>query len=513
MHRLLEQDSFPQNLKFAEHKVAMNTADYILAATDDHHLAIIDGEKRYTYGDLRATVATIAGALVESGVQRQERVGVFGPNSYVWVASYLAILKLGAVAVPFSPSATLAQLVDKQTLASCRVICGQAGPITPTARAAFRECLLITDATLHAHEQARSSWAASAEVDPGQIAALMFTSGTTARPRAVCVTHRNIQANTASIIAGLGIGPEDRMLVVLPFHYCFGTSLLHTHLRVGATLVLASNAALPEVLLNDMEAHSCTGFAGVPSVYQMLIRGSTFSRRSLPALRTFQQAGGKLQLALIDELAALRPDAQIFIMYGQTEATARLSVLPPEQLHAKRGSIGRGLPGVELRVVNDAGTEVSPGEVGQIIARGDNITAGYLGEPEATARTFAGGVLHTGDLALVDDDGYIYIVDRQSDFIKPLGHRVSSQEIEACVAGLPEVVVAAAIGVPDPLLGEAIKVFVTLQEGALLDGKAIIAHCKRALPRYMTPKEICILDQMPMNAQGKVLKSALRQLA
>ena len=491
----------------------MNTADYLLQTVDDQRLALLDGEHRYTYGELRTAVFTLTKALRAEGVQPEAHVAVFGPNTFFWVAAYLAILKLGAVAVPFSPSAKPVQLAEMQKLVQCQVVCSQAKHLTPPIRAVLRDVVLITDAALADPALTGQADLPSVPVANTQLAALMLTSGTTARPRAVCVTHQNIQANTTSIITALGIGPDDRMLVVLPFHYCFGTSLLHTHLRVGASLVLAHNAALPEVLLNEIETHSCTSFAGVPSVYQQLLRGSTFPRRSLPTLRTFQQAGGKLQAVLIEELVTLRPAAQIFIMYGQTEATARLSYLPPDLLQTKQGSIGRGLPGVELRVLNGTGQPVQPGEVGEIIARGDNITAGYLDDPESTARTFADGVLHTGDLATVDVDGFIYIVDRQSDFIKPLGHRVSSYEIEACVLALPEVVVAAAIGLPDPQLGEAIRVYATLRPGVTLDEQTVITHCKRVLPRYMTPRDVVFLDEMPMNSQGKVLKTALRQLA
>ncbi|MEI8306839.1 MAG: AMP-binding protein [Chloroflexales bacterium] len=490
----------------------MNTADYLLSTSDSQRVAVIESGERYSYADVYTASAAIARALTALAVQPQQHVAIYGPNSFFWVAAYLAILKLGAVAVPFSPTAKPAQLDEMQNLVACRAVCLQAKHLSAAIHKVFRTCDLITDAVLAVSPEAENVDPVSGTFARDQIAALMLTSGTTARPRAVRVSHRNLQANTESIIAALDIEPDDRMMVVLPFHYCFGTSLLHTHLRVGASLVLASNSSLPEFLLNEIETNACTSLAGVPSLYQMLLRGTTFPRRSLPTLRKFQQAGGKLSSALIEELADLRPEAQIFIMYGQTEATARLSYLPPAYLRTKLGSIGRGLPGVELRVVDDLGQDVRPGEVGQIIARGDNITAGYLNEPDATARTFVDGALHTGDMATVDDDGFISIVDRQNDFIKPLGRRVSSHEIEACVLALPEIISAAAVGIPDQLLGEAIKVYVTLREDAQLDVKAIIDHCRGTLPRYMIPKAVVILDQMPMNSQGKVLKTALREL-
>ena len=268
----------------------------------------------------------------------------------------------------------------------------------------------------------------------------MLTSGTTARPRAVRVTHRNIQANTNSIIEYLALDHRERILVILPFYYCFGTSLLHTHLRVGGSLALCNTFAYPETALDMIDATHSTGFAGVPSTYQTLLRNTSFPKRGLKSLKKVQQAGGKLPVVFIQELRDALPEAQVFVMYGQTEATARLSYLSPSLLDEKMGSIGRGIPGVELRVVSEEDQLVKPGEVGEIIATGDNISPGYYKDPGATAEKFIGGSLRTGDLAKVDEEGFIYIVDRKSDFIKSLGHRVSSQEIEARILQLPEVV-------------------------------------------------------------------------
>jgi acyl-CoA synthetase (AMP-forming)/AMP-acid ligase II len=304
--------------------------------------------------------------------------------------------------------------------------------------------------------------------DSATDASLMFTSGTTAKPKAVRVTHGNIQANTDSIIQYLGLADSDRMLVILPFYYCFGTSLLHTHLRAGGSLVLCNSFTFPEMALDMMEKHSCTGFAGVPSSYQLLLRISSFAKRELPSLRLMQQAGGKLHGVLIKELVAAKPNAKVFVMYGQTEATARLSYLPPERLEDKLGSIGKGIPGVELRVLREDGGPVAPEEIGEIVARGANISPGYLNDPEATAAKFVGGTLRTGDLATVDADGFIFVVDRKDDFIKSWGYRVSSQEVESCVLELQDVVSAAAVGVPDLEAGESIVVF------AALDRKSVV---------------------------------------
>lgn len=200
-------------------------------------------------------------------------------------------------------------------------------------------------------------------------------------------------------------------------------------------------------------------------------------------------------------------------MYGQTEATARLSYLPPELLTGKLGSIGRGIPGVALKVLDGAGAQVEPGQTGEIVAWGDNISPGYWCDAEATAEKFVHGALRTGDLATVDQDGFIFIVDRKSDFIKSFGYRVSSQQVEACILELSEIVAAAVVGVPDLQRGEAIVAFVTLREGADLKPNDILSHCAAHLAHHMRPKLVVVLEHLPVNPQGKVMKTELRKRA
>jgi acyl-coenzyme A synthetase/AMP-(fatty) acid ligase len=302
------------------------------------------------------------------------------------------------------------------------------------------------------------------------------------------------------------------MMGVLPFFYCFGASLLHTHLRVGASIVISNTFTYPETVLDLMEGTNCTGFAGVPSTYQILLRNSTFPKRSLPHLKKIQQAGGKLHDSLLRELVNSHPSAKVYVMYGQTEATARLSYLPPELINSKFGSIGKGIPGVILSVVREEdGEHIHAGEIGEIIASGENISPGYYNDAEATREKFSNGVLFTGDMATVDEQGYIYIVDRKSDFIKSYGHRVSSYEIESCVLQIPNVVAAAAVGIPDEYAGEMIKVFVILCDGSTLKSENIMAFCHANLPRHMWPQEVIITISFPMNAHGKVIKSELRK--
>jgi acyl-CoA synthetase (AMP-forming)/AMP-acid ligase II len=490
----------------------MNTADYLLQGADSS-TAVLTSGAHYSYRDLKNAAARTLAGLIDVGVAPGDRVGILGENSIFWIASYLAILKRGAVAVPLPTVSTPDDLRRKEQVVRCRAICIQSRLARRFGLALRAGLTVITDEVLARPDD--GCWEPRQEsFDYGQDAALMLTSGTTALPRAVRITHRNIQANTESIIRSLDLAREDRMLVVIPFYYCFGTSLLHTHLRAGGSLALCNTFAYPETALDMIEAAQATAIAGVPSTFQTLLRNSSLRGSKLASLKKVQQAGGKLQPVLLRELMSALPRVRIYTMYGQTEATARLSCLQPEYLESKLGSIGRGIPGVTLKVVDESGVEVAPGQVGEIVATGDNVSPGYFEDPDASAAKFAGGLLRSGDLATVDSDGFIYIVDRKADFIKSLGHRVSSQEVEAHVLEqAPEVVTAAAVGQPDPVNGEAIIVFVTLRTGAETTPDEILRRCRATMARHMAPKEIVVVDSLPMNAHGKVIKTALRRQA
>jgi long-chain acyl-CoA synthetase len=489
----------------------MNTADYLLENADDQRPVLLSAGEQYTYGQLKAACARLAGELSAVGVEPGDRVGILSENSLFWVAAYLATLKIGAVAVPFPTVSTPDDLRRKEQVVRCRAVCLESSLARRFSNALTEGVAVIASDVLTIEGPSR--WdPPQPDFDVRQDAALMLTSGTTALPRAVRITHRNIQANTQSIIQFLELDHNERILVILPFYYCFGTSLLHTHLRAGASMALCNTFAYPETALNMLETTQSTGIAGVPSTFQTLLRNTSFRTREFASLRKVQQAGGKLQPVFLRELLSILPNARIYPMYGQTEATARLSYLPPEYIETKLGSIGRGIPGVTLKIVDESGREVRPGEVGEIVAIGDNVSPGYYEDPEASAEKFERGMLRSGDLATVDEDGFIFIVDRKSDFIKSLGHRVSSQEIEAKIVDQsPDIVAAAAVGQPDPIQGESIIVFVTLRKGAPISPEDILKQCRATMARHMIPKEIIVVESLPTNAHGKVVKSVLRQ--
>jgi long-chain acyl-CoA synthetase len=404
-----------------------NVADFLLEGRDHERTALIIGRREYSYGELSASAERVARVIELRGGEKGDRAVLIAENTLFWVASYLGILRAGLVCVPLPAAISRRDLdcVLRQT--EPRLIFAQS---SIAGLAETEPGKVLTEADLAAVSAGAPLDGARPDVEPGDLAALMFTSGSTGQPRGVMVSHANIIANTESIIDYLGLTAADRIMAVLPFHYCFGTSLLHSHLRVGGSLVVEPRFVFPEMILNRMMETGCTGFAGVPSHFQLLMRNSSLRKRTFPELRYVQQSGGHLAPSFIREMTAALPSTQFFVMYGQTEATARLSYLPPEYLSSKLGSIGRGMPGVTLQVLDQAGEEVRLGEISEIVARGANVACGYWRAPGETAAVFRDGALYTGDLATVDTDGFIYIVDRARDVLKCGGKRVSCRRIE-----------------------------------------------------------------------------------
>ena len=344
------------------------------------------------------------------------------------------------------------------------------------------------------------------------VALLTTTSGTTGIPKGVMISHRNLTANTESIVTYLKLGSDDRMLVVLPFYYCYGLSLLHTHLRVGGSIVFNNSFIFIGGVIRDLLEHKCTGFAGVPSHFQILLRKSdNFKTTRFPDLRYVTQAGGKLAPIFIDEFRNSHPEITFIVMYGQTEATARLSYLPPELYEAKKGSMGKGIPGVELKVVDEKGELIKPGEIGEVIAMGDNIMLGYFGDEEGTRNAIRNGWLFTGDLGTVDDDGYIFLTARKKEIIKVGGKRISPKEIEAVILEIPEVVDCTIEGVEDEIQGEALKATVVIRSDNGRDEtiERIKYHCTRHLALYKVPQIFEIKEQLVIAATGKKIKGKL----
>jgi long-chain acyl-CoA synthetase len=490
----------------------MNVAELILSTGADADVAIIHGQTTMSYGALRERVQRVASALLGRGLSVGDSVGLWAENGTFFVTAYLAIVRAGLVVVPLPPdlsAAGLQRIITQSRMKGIFVSKRYANRLRAWTESSnvplFSEDELAADSLSQTSDLGR--------VQEGDLAALMFTSGSTGIPKGVMVSHRNIACNTRDIVSYLGLTSSDRIMAVLPFHYCYGASLLHTHLAVGGTVVINNEFTFPEAVLQDMLARECTGFAGVPSTYQILLRKSRFTEIKFPALRWLQQAGGKLPNAYIEQIRQSFPHLRYFTMYGQTEATARLSYLPPEYLATKLGSIGKGLTSTRLEVLKPDGQPVQPGsdEIGEIVASGDNITSGYWEDPEETARYFKNGKLHTGDLARVDADGFIYVVEREREFIKSGGKRVSAKEVEDVIAEIPEIIEVAVVGMPHDVLGEGIRACLVARDRKLMLVD-VANFCKKRLPAFKVPQRIDLIKAMPHNTSGKVMKGKLKEL-
>lgn len=481
----------------------MNFVNFLFERDRDPRKPFLVGKDECDYGKLESCVNRLAKGIC-SRLGRSREVLLLADNGLFFILSYLAIMKSGNVALLIDPRTDDAQL---------REIFRTEEPAATFVQEKYRAerpaSMVWSEADL---DSLMSDEGDIPPTEPDDMAAVVFTSGSTGAKKGVMITHRNLMANTASIVQYLKLTGDDRILVALPFHYCYGASLLHTHIRVGGSIVLFDAnflGAVPDFI----DRHSCTGFSGVPSTYQILLARSKFLRREMPTLRYMTQAGGKLENPYIQQIVEAFPNKRFIVMYGATEATARMSYLSPELVVEKMGSIGRGIPGVTLTVVGEGGREVRPGEVGEIMARGDNIMVGYYHDPEGTAAVLKDGRYLTGDLATVDEDGFIYVVGRCRDIIKSAGYRISPYEIENMVCEIDGIAACAVVGLPDEIMGEAVVAVVQPSEGTDADrlSQAVTSECRRRLPSYMVPKRILIRDHLPVNSSNKTDKIALRR--
>ncbi|MBN2474203.1 MAG: acyl--CoA ligase [Pirellulales bacterium] len=484
----------------------------------------------WSYREIWGRSRCLAAWLREGGLQKGERVGMLLPNSDEYVVAYFGVLAAGGVVVALNSDTTVREL--SHTLVHCEPA------VVITTPACMKYLRLLEDQLPGLRtviclgedraERPPVGWEVTSladalrhpplngedlEVDPSDVAQIIYTSGTTGRPKGVTLSHRNLLANCRSITEYLQLESSDSVFVILPFCYSYGNSLLLTHVAVGGRLIVSSNFVFWQQALDLMERQRGTGFSGVPSSYAMLLHRSNFAAREFPDLRYLTCAGGALVPAVADRLRACLPHVQVFPMYGQTEAAARLSVLMPGELDAKPGSIGKGIPGVELSVRReDRLAEV--GEEGEIVARGDNIMIGYWNDPEATRRVLRPEGLWTGDLGRVDEDGYIYIVSRRSDIIKSGAFRINPLEIEEVLLEMEAIAEVAVVGQPDEIQSEVLVAFVVPStQDTPLSQRDVINHCKRNLPRHKHIRHVRFVDALPKTSNNKIKRAELRRQA
>jgi len=483
-----------------------------ICALAPERTAVVDGERQLSYGALSKQVQAFASRLRSLGVGPGDRVAIVLPNRVEAITACHAAWWLGAVAVPLNVQARSRDLGSWIRHCAARVVVHEQGhPDLPPLLAQLPSVEHALALEPGAGPTGNGTAPPPAMVVADDVAQILYTSGTTGAPKGVTLTHGNLAANTAAVVEYLRLRPDDSVLAVLPFYYAYGNSVLHTHLASGACLHLARNAVFPLQLVEALASHRITGFSGVPSTFALLLQHVDFTALDLPHLRYVTQAGGAMSQAMVANLRFALPRARLFLMYGQTEATSRLTWLPPERLDDKPGSVGMPVAGVSVRICDEEGACLPPGVDGEVQVRGPNVMRGYWQDPDATAAVLRDGWLRTGDIGHLDPEGFLYLAGRRSDMIKTGAHRVHPEDVEEAIAEMPGVIEAAVVGIDDGVLGQVIKAFVVARPPPQGGEAAVRAHCRALLAPYKVPRHVEFVDVLPRTASGKVRRVQLKE--
>jgi amino acid adenylation domain-containing protein len=508
--------------------------DYLAgsAARLPDKVALVAQGQRLTYAEVDARANALANTLRARGVTRGDRVMIYADNTVETVVSFWAALKADGVATIINPL-TKGDKLD-YLINDCRpaafisdshianvfrgpvvksphpkviIVSGDAGAVT-----AIDDPRVMTfDGALQA-ERSTPPPGRNVDVD---LAAIVYTSGSTGEPKGVMLTHRNMLTAATSITTYLENREDDVILGVLPLAFDYGLYQMIMAFRMGARLVLERSFTFPGQVLTVMVQEKVTGFPGVPTIFATIAGLKSIKQYDLSAIRYVTNTAAALPVKHITMLRDLFPQAKIFSMYGLTECK-RCTYLPPADIDRKPESVGIAIPNTELWLVDEDGNKLGPNQVGQLVIRGATVMKGYWEKPEATAKKLKPGplpsemVLHTGDYCRLDEEGYLYFVARMDDVIKSRGEKVAPKEVENALVNVAGVRESAVIGVADDLLGQAVKAFVVLDPGITLSEKELQKECQKRLESFMVPKFIEIVAELPKTTTGKIKKTDLR---
>jgi len=496
-------------------------------------VALVCGDSRLTYSEIDRAANRLARGLIGAGVGRGDRVAIYLENSAEAVLGIFAALKAGAVFMVVNPTtkadklafilnnskaaalitdtrrrAVVAEIADRTPHTGIIVMAGRAGDV-----AAGGKRVLQLDELLRQSVDDGKPANPSIDID---LAALIYTSGSTGTPKGVMLTHLNIVSAATSITTYLENVEDDVILNVLPLSFDYGLYQVLMAFKAGARLVLERSFTYPHAVLETVVAEHVTGFPIVPTISALLLQ-IDLRKYDLSHLRYITNTAAALPTKHILDLRSLLPHVKLFSMYGLTECK-RVSYLPPDQIDIRPTSVGRGMPNEEVYIVDEQGNRLASG-VGELVIRGANVMKGYWELPEETTRKLRPGplpgenVLYSGDLFRVDEEGYLYFLGRKDDIIKTRGEKVSPREIENVLYELAGVAEAAVVGVPDPVLGQAVKAVLTLRDGVSLTEQDVLRHCSQRLENFMVPKLVEFRAIMPKTTTGKIDKKTLHMTA
>ncbi len=487
--------------------------------------AIVCGDVRWTYGDFDRIVNRLARGLLAEGVGQGDRVAILSRNSHAFAALRFALARIGAVLVPINFMLNAEECAFILKSAGARALAmgpdfvelGRAAAAKGTAieklwwlpgeaPAATPAGLMPFDALL-----ANDGSAPAVAVDARMLAQIVYTSGTESLPKGAMLTHEAVAWEYVSCVIEGEMAERDVMLHALPLYHCAQLDVfLGPAVYLGCTNIITGQPR-PDVILPLIAQHKVSSFFAPPSIWIALMRSPLFETTDFATLEKGYYGASIMPVEVLKEMQQRLPGVRLWNFYGQTEIAPLATVLKPEDQFRKAGSAGKPVLNVETRVVDDAMNDVKPGEVGEIVHRSPQLLSGYFNDAEKTAAAFHGGWFHSGDLATVDDEGYITVVDRKKDMIKSGGENVASREVEETIYKLPQVSEVAVVGLPDPYWIEAVTAVVVVKAGQTLDEAAVIAHCKRHMAHFKVPKRVVFTDALPKNPSGKLLKRELRK--
>lgn len=509
--------------------------DYLAHSALAHpqQVALVCGSVRLSYAQLERASNALAGQLLGAGVARGDRVMVYGDNTPDTVVAFWAALKANAVPCVVNPltrqdklayllaDATPSAFITQHTLHAVFAPClAQASSVRatwvsglPAGRAAEPlpalpggrswEAVQLTDS--HAPAPPRTN------IDQ-DLATLIYTSGSTGQPKGVMLTHRNMITACESITHLLDLRQSDVILSVLPLAFNYGLYQMIMAFRAGARLVLERSFAFPARTLQLVAQEGVTGLPGVPTIFALITQMTSLDPALHTSVRFITNTAANLPQKHIARLGELFPQARIFSMYGLTECK-RCTCLPPDDLARKPDSVGLAIPNTEMWLVDEHHQRLGPGGTGELVIRGGTVMKGYWNKPEETAKRLRPHgnlpgemVFYTGDRCHMDADGYLYFIGRMDDIIKSRGEKVAPKEVENALMNLHGVREAAVIGVPDDILGQAIKAFVVLDEGAHWSERQLQIECQRRLESFMVPQYIVLVTELPKTDTGKIKK-------
>ncbi len=494
------------------------------AARNPHKTAIICGSVSWTYAEFNALCNRLANGLLASGVKTGDRVAILSRNSHGFAALRFALARRGAVLVPINFMLNAEEVAYILRHSGAELLCTGPDMVELGRKAAEHDTRVQRFVWLPGEDPAErpagmehfegllsaDATEPQADVDARSLLQIIYTSGTESLPKGAMLTHEAVCWEYVSCLVEGEITAGDLILHALPLYHCAQLDVfLGPGLYVGATNVITGKP-VPDNLLALLARHRVNSFFAPPSIWIALLRAPQFDATDLSALAKGYYGAAIMPVEVLKEVAARIPQIRLWNFYGQTEIAPVATVLYPHDQLRKAGSAGRAAINVETRVVDDQMRDVTPGEIGEIVHRSPQLLLGYFNDEERSAAAFEGDWFHSGDLGIIDEEGYITVVDRKKDMIKTGGENVSSREVEETIYRLAGVSEVAVVGLPHPYWIEAVTAVIVAKDGQTLTEDAVIAHCKAHMANFKVPKVVLFTDTLPKNPSGKLLKRELR---